>query len=122
MADYNPTTGDNGGVHINSGIPNHAFYLAAVAIGGNAWDQAGQIWYKTLTDKLNSQSQFADAAQATVNVAGDLYGVGGAEQLAVCQAWKDVGIQVTCGDEDDTGPGPKPVPWCQRMLNKVMGR
>ena len=39
------TTSDNGGVHINSGIPNHAFYLAAVALGGNAWEQAGHIWY-----------------------------------------------------------------------------
>ena len=40
---------DNGGVHINSGIPNHAFYLAATALGGNAWEKAGQIWYDVLT-------------------------------------------------------------------------
>ena len=35
-------TEDNGGVHINSGIPNRAFYLAATGIGGSAWDGAGQ--------------------------------------------------------------------------------
>ena len=34
MDDYVETTEDNGGVHINSGIPNHAFYLAATALGG----------------------------------------------------------------------------------------
>ena len=41
FADYVQTTGDNGGVHLNSGIPNRAFYLAATAIGGNAWEGAG---------------------------------------------------------------------------------
>ena len=33
---------DNGGVHINSGIPNHAFYLVATALGGNAWEKGGK--------------------------------------------------------------------------------
>ena len=42
MDDYVNTTSDNGGVHINSGIPNHAFYLTAVALGGNAYDKAGR--------------------------------------------------------------------------------
>ena len=37
---------DNGGVHINSGIPNRAFYLAATALGGNAWEKAGRMWYR----------------------------------------------------------------------------
>ncbi|CAM5676724.1 hypothetical protein SFUMM280S_07534 [Streptomyces fumanus] len=46
MDDYVRTGRDNGGVHINSGIPNHAFYLAATALGGNAWERAGQIWYR----------------------------------------------------------------------------
>ena len=43
------TRDDNGGVHINSGIPNHAFYLAAKALGGHAWERAGLIWYRALT-------------------------------------------------------------------------
>src|SRR5262249_6826367 len=48
MAHYVNTSSDNGGVHINSGIPNRAFYLTAVALGGNSWDRAGRIWYATL--------------------------------------------------------------------------
>ena len=50
------------GVHINSGIPNHAFYLLAVALGGSAWQDAGHIWYLTLR-RLPSNAQF----QAAVN-------------------------------------------------------
>jgi Zn-dependent metalloprotease len=38
MSDYVDTTDDNGGVHINSGIPNRAFYLAATTIGGDTWE------------------------------------------------------------------------------------
>ena len=49
MADYVETTEDNGGVHLNSGIPNRAFHLAAIALGGNAWEGAGRIWYAALT-------------------------------------------------------------------------
>src|SRR5215831_8005059 len=86
--------GDNGGVHINSGIPNHAFYLAAVAIGGNAWDAAGHIWYETLTRNTGPQAKFQDFADATVGVAGRLYGPSSAEQVAVREAWREVGIQV----------------------------
>ena len=49
MKDYVTTIEDNGGVHINSGIPNRAFYVTALEIGGFAWEKAGFIWYKTLT-------------------------------------------------------------------------
>ncbi len=49
MDDYVQTADDNGGVHINSGIPNHAFYLTALALGGKAWERAGLVWYRTLT-------------------------------------------------------------------------
>src|SRR5260221_6079606 len=45
MHSFVKTVDDNGGVHLNSGIPNKAFYLAATAIGGYAWDVAGEIWY-----------------------------------------------------------------------------
>ena len=83
---------DNGGVHINSGIPNHAFYLAAIGIGGNAWEKAGAIWYTTLTTRLHENSDFQAAADATVAVSGNLYGAGGAEQQAVRSAWVQVGI------------------------------
>ena len=54
------TADDNGGVHINSGIPNHAFYLVATALGGSAWERAGLIWYRTLTSgTLSSTADFA---------------------------------------------------------------
>ncbi len=92
MRDYVEMEGDNGGVHINSGIPNHAFYLAAVAMGGTAWERAGRIWYITVRDRLRPRSKFADAAQATVDVAGELFGPQSAEANAVRDAWRQVGL------------------------------
>jgi Zn-dependent metalloprotease len=83
---------DNGGVHINSGIPNRAFHLVATTLGGNAWEVPGQIWYQTLTQRLQPTSQFRDAADATIEAAADLFGTGGSEEQAVRQAWKEVGI------------------------------
>jgi Zn-dependent metalloprotease len=92
MDDYVETIRDNGGVHINSGIPNKAFYLAASAIGGNAWDAPGQIWYQTLTQRLQPTSDFKEAANATVEAATDLFGSGGTEEQAVQKAWEEVGV------------------------------
>ncbi|HVW33912.1 MAG TPA: M4 family metallopeptidase, partial [Acidimicrobiia bacterium] len=83
---------DNGGVHINSGIPNRAFYLAATAIGGPAWESAGRIWYVTLTAHLEPASDFRAAADATIAVAGDLFGSASTERQAVAGAWKEVGV------------------------------
>jgi Zn-dependent metalloprotease len=94
MRDYVNTSSDNGGVHINSGIPNHAFYLAAKEIGGNAWEKTGNIWYVTLRDRLHENSDFQEAASMTVDVAGQLYGVGSMEQRAVGNAWEKVGVKV----------------------------
>jgi Zn-dependent metalloprotease len=92
LPDDNNPRNDNGGVHINSGIPNKAFYLAATKIGGNAWEKAGRIWYDTLTQRLQSTASFVDAADATVAVAGNLFSQGGAEQSAVQSAWQEVGV------------------------------
>lgn len=83
---------DDGGVHINSGIPNRAFYLAAVAIGGFAWEKTGKIWYATLKSNLQPSSTFKDAASATVAMAGQLYGQDSDEQKAVQSAWQQVGV------------------------------
>ena len=83
---------DSGGVHINSGIPNHAFYLAAIDIGGFAWEKIGKIWYITLRDVLRSTATFSTAADATIRVAGELYGQSSNEQTAVCKAWQAVGV------------------------------
>ena len=57
LPDDNDPSNDNGGVHINSGIPNHAFYLAATAVGGYAWEKVGRVWYVTLTERLTSTAQ-----------------------------------------------------------------
>lgn len=83
---------DSGGVHINSGIPNRAFVLTAKALGGNAWDVAGKIWYETLL-QLHSGSQFIDCARISVQVAADKQ-YGPAAKKAVKAAWKKVGINV----------------------------
>ena len=92
MNNYVETTSDNGGVHINSGIPNRAFYGVARELGGFAWEKAGKIWYVTLRDKLNATSDFHTAANSTLEVAGDLYGENSAEQNAVKKGWEEVGI------------------------------
>lgn len=85
-------TQDGGGVHINSGIPNHAFYLAAMEVGGFAWEKIGKIWYITLRDVLRSRANFRRAANATISVASELYGQSSNEQTAVRKAWQAVGV------------------------------
>jgi Zn-dependent metalloprotease len=94
MRDYVDTTDDNGGVHINSGILNHGFYLAAMAIGGKTWEVLGRIWYVALTDRLKPEADFADFTRATVDIAGELYGNGGHVQRIVAEAWSGVGLSV----------------------------
>jgi len=93
MQDYNDTTEDNGGVHINSGIPNHAFYLIATSIGGYSWEKSGMIWYKTL-DLLEKNSDFEDMAASTFEAAGDLFGNNSQEQESVRKGWNGVGITI----------------------------
>jgi Zn-dependent metalloprotease len=105
MSHYVNTSQDNGGVHINSGIPNRAFYLIAVEIGGNAWEKAGKIWYTALKDKLQPTSNFQDAANQTFAVAGDLFGQNSLEQMAVSHGWAGVGITVGGSGGGSTNPG-----------------
>jgi len=102
MRDYKQVDYDNGGVHINSGIPNHAFYVVARELGGNAWEKAGRIWYVALRDRLEARSDFAAAARITHSLAGELFGAGSLEQQAVRTGWTEVGISVEGGD---TGNG-----------------
>lgn len=94
MREYVTTSSDNGGVHINSGIINHAFYVTALNLGGFAWEKAGQVWYKALTEKLRSNSNFQNAADLTYQAAGELYGTGSLEQYAFKDGWSEVGIFV----------------------------
>ncbi|RZU51898.1 thermolysin metallopeptidase-like protein [Krasilnikovia cinnamomea] len=91
MDGYVTTRQDNGGVHINSGIPNHAFYLAALNFGGYAWEKAGRVWYSALTDRsLSSNAGFLDFARLTVQKAEALFGSGGRQRIH--DAWARVGI------------------------------
>ena len=92
MKDYVNTTSDNGGVHINSGIPNRAFYLTAMELGGYAWERAGRIWYVALTERLRERSNFQKMANITFEVAGQNYGKGSPEQKAVIKSWTSVGL------------------------------
>jgi len=93
MSKYVTTSDDNGGVHTNSGIPNHAFYLAATAIGGKAWEKAGVIWYAAMRDKqVTPNSSFRRFANATIRQAGQIYGTTSAEAQAVKGAWQQVKV------------------------------
>ena len=102
MRDYVVTQGDNGGVHINSGIPNRAFAVTALELGGQAWERAGFVWYRTLTSgTLSRTSSFARFAAATVATAEAEYGEDSEEVAAVRAGWADVGVM-------DDGPDGKP--------------
>ena len=82
-------TQDSGGVHVNSGIPNHAYYKLATAIGR---DKAIQIMHRTLTQYLTRNSEFVDFRSSAEKAAADLHGQGSAEQTAVSNACSEVGI------------------------------
>jgi Zn-dependent metalloprotease len=93
MDDYVQTSDDNGGVHINSGIPNHAFYLAARQLSGRAWERAGLIWYRTLTaGTLAPTADFRAFALATITTAEAEYGEESEEVDAVRNGWTGVGV------------------------------
>ena len=115
MKDYVNTISDNGGVHINSGIPNHAFYITALELGGFAWEKTGQIWYVALKDKLTATSKFQDCANLTYQAAGELYGAGSIEQQAVKKGWAEVGLQVGTTEPPPDGGG------CLGALLRLLG-
>jgi Zn-dependent metalloprotease len=93
MSEYKNISYDNGGVHINSGIPNKAFYLASQEIGGHAWEKAGRVWYETMNSRMvKSNSTFKEFANLTVLHAGKIYGTESAVQKAVRKAWISVEV------------------------------
>jgi hypothetical protein len=96
---------DNGGVHINSGIPNHAAYLIAQAIGR---EKTEQIYYRAMTQYLTPQSDFLDAANATARAATDLYAQ--AEVNAVRNGFAQIGINIGGGDTTPPPPSTSPTP------------
>jgi Zn-dependent metalloprotease len=63
-----------------------------IDLGGFAWEKAGRIWYKTLTEKLRPNSTFRDAMNLTMMAAQELFGLNGTEHKAVREAWAEVGL------------------------------
>lgn len=91
MSDYDASPADNGGVHVNSGIPNKAFYLAATAIGTPA---AASIWYRGMMN-LTATSRFNDLVTVVSDAAGALAGSDGVPrdaEAAVVAAFTEVGL------------------------------
>jgi len=96
-------SGDNGGVHINSGIANNAYYLAieggrhrlgasVQGVGAANRAQIERVFYRAFTAFLPPSATFAQARAATIQAARELYGIGGAVETAVTQAWNAVGV------------------------------
>jgi thermolysin len=95
---------DNGGVHINSAIANHAFYLMVQGgtnrvsgltvrgVGTDNRDRVEKIFYRAFAFHLVPSSGFHDAREATIRAASELYGAGSAEESAVRQGWDAVGV------------------------------
>ena len=102
--------GDNGGVHINSGIPNKAFHLLAEggahhrggSMTGIGAEAAARIWYRALTAYMTSSSNFAAARTATLNAASELYGSQSERYQATGRAWCLVGVGTCLGFGDAT--------------------
>lgn len=99
----NTAAGDQGGVHTNSGIPNHAFYLAATALGGYSWEKAGPVWYAALNDPsikgIDTKGAFKVFADLTVKYAGSMFDAD--TQAKVKKAWVDVKVLT----DSSTGDG-----------------
>jgi len=83
-------TFDNGGVHLNSGIPNKAFASYAVAVGGNAWEIPGKVWYQVATASgLPATANFKQFKQLTLQAATT---IAPGTVAALTQAWNSVGV------------------------------
>lgn len=109
MADYVDTEEDSGGVHLNSGIPNRAFALAAIGVGGRSWERTGQVWYDALTGgEVASDVDFAGFAAATVASAERLFPDDVAVAGHVRAAWEQVGV-LTATDPAPGAPTGPPV-------------
>jgi thermolysin len=95
---------DNGGVHINSGIPNHVFYLAVVGgthrlsgvnvqgVGQGNIEQIERVMYRAFTTMMPPTANFSTARAVTIQAARDLYNAGSPAERAITQAWTAVGV------------------------------
>lgn len=98
----NTSSGDWGGVHTNSGIPNRAFYLVATSLGGHSWEKAGPIWYAALRDPemkgIDTQTAFKVFADLTTKYALELFDED--VQAVVKAAWTKVKVYRTAALDD----------------------
>lgn len=100
---------DNGGVHINSSIVNHAYYLLSAGLpNAIGTEKAGQIFYRTMTLHLQKESQFIDMRHGCVTSAEEIFGAGSAEAQATTAAFDAVEIF-----DAPQGPDPSPIPVVQ---------
>ena len=110
-------TNDYCGVHTNSGVMNHWFYILSIGKSGtndigNAFnitgitiDKAAKIAYRTEVNYLSANSTFANARTGSIQAATDLYGAGSAEVIATTNAWYAVGVGAAyAGSTDTTAP------------------
>ena len=92
---------DNGGVHKNSGIINHAYYLLAESISK---DKAEKLFYRALATYMTKSSQFIDCRLAFEQAAKDIYGAGSVEYTAVVNSFFQVGIGAGSGGGNGSAP------------------
>ncbi len=107
-------TADSGGVHTNSSIANHAFYLIAnggtnrvsgVTVPSIGTSDAARVWYRALTSYMTSSTNFAGARTATLNAATALFGSTSAQYTSFATGWCAVGVGSCPG-----GGTPTPTP------------
>ncbi len=110
MSGYVDTTDDNGGVHINSGIPNKAFHVVATTLGGNAWEVAGQVWVDTITGDISADCDFATFARLTIAAATARYGADSEVVVAVKAGWDAVGLGAAASAPSAPTPTSTPAP------------
>ncbi|WP_230687991.1 M4 family metallopeptidase [Hymenobacter ruricola] len=108
---------DQGGVHTNSGVLNHWYYILAVGKsgtneGGNTYsvtgvgiDAAAKITFRMESVYMTASSNYAQARTYAIQAATDLYGAGSAQVIAVTNAWYAVGVGASY-----TGGGTTPPP------------
>lgn len=95
---------DRGGVHINSGIPNHVFYLAVMGgthrlsrvtvqgVGQANIEQIERVMYRAFTAMMPPTANFSTARAVTIQSARDVFGAGSPAERALTQAWTAVGV------------------------------
>jgi hypothetical protein len=106
MSEFLNTDNDSGGVHTNSGIINHAYYLLAEGLNGAiGTTDAEKIFYRALTTHLTQNSQFLDARLACIQAAGEIFGASSVQAQRTAAAFDAVEIL-----DADPAPGPDDTP------------